>query len=167
MSWPSGGHEKVKCKGLEIDDTLKERVFGAIRSGCEEIRPEGLTITEINYFAKCGFDETHYVTRELVDDGRVFTQNFKINGEGRAVNVYRITARPKRKEHADPPDPEPDPVTKKKKKTKKPRVMSSAARVKLIASRHKALVKTKKQREEKMDRRFGAEAETEDWSEDQ
>ena len=124
-------------------------------------------MTEINSMAKTGHDRAFYATKALIDDKRVFLARCVIGDGTRKVNVYRTTEHMNLTEDADSPDPEPDPVAKKKKKTKKPRVMSSAARVKLIRSRHKALIKTKKQREEKMDRKFGAVADTEDWSEDQ
>ena len=64
------------------------------------------------------------------------------------------------------PNPEPDAVTKKKK-TKKLRVLSSAARIKLIKNRHKAFLNHKKWQEGRMDGMYGTEADAEDWSEDQ
>lgn len=126
-------------------------------------------MTEINSMAKTGFDRAFYATQVLIDDQRVFLGKYRINGIGRAVKVYRTTENLKLTEDVEPPDPEPDAVAKKKKKKKepKPRVLSSAARVKLIRSRHRALIKSKKQREEKVERRFGATANTEEWSEDQ
>ncbi len=125
-------------------------------------------MTEINSMAKTGHDRAFYATKALVDERRVFLAKCRINGVGVKVNVYRMTEHIKLTEDADPPDPEPEPVAKKKRKNKepKPRVLSRAARVKLIRSRHKALIKAKKQREEKMNRRFGAEADAENWSED-
>ena len=81
------------------------------------------------------------------------------------MSIRRADNHSKSIEESDPPDPEPEPVAKKK--TKKPRVLSNAVRVKLIKSRHKALLKDKKRREERMDRKFGAAADAEDWSEDQ
>lgn len=57
-------------------------------------------------------------------------------------------------------------MTKKKKK-KNPRVLSSAARVKLIRNRHKAFLNHKKWQAGRMDGLFGTEGGAEDWSEDQ
>ncbi len=167
MPRTSGGREKVKRKGPKIDDALKERIFGAIRSGSEEIRPEGVTITEINAMAKTGHDRAFYATKALIEDQRVFLARCRIGGAGQKVNVYRTTKHLKLTEDTDPPDPEPHAVAKKKKKTKKPRVFSSAARIKLLRSRHKALLKKKKQRERRMDRTLGTQADTEDWSDKQ
>ncbi len=125
-------------------------------------------MTEINLMAKTGHDRAFYATKALVEDKRVFLAKCRINRVGQKANVYRTTEHHKLTEDTDPPDPEPDAVAKKKKKKKEPkrRVLSSAARVKLIGSRHRALIKAKKRREEKMERRSGATADVEEWSED-
>jgi hypothetical protein len=162
VSRQSGEREEVKRKGPKIDDALKERVFGAIRSGCQEIRPEGLSMTEINARAKTGYDRAFYAAKALIDDKRVFLARCVITEGARKVNVYRTTEHLKLTEDGDPPDPEPDPVAKKKKEPKPPKVN----RLRLLESRHKALRKNKKRREERMDSMFGAEANTQDWSED-
>ena len=160
-----GDQEKVKIGNREISRTVVERVFGAIRSGCAEIRPEGVTVIEINWMAKVGQDRAFYSAKYLLKVGRVAVEKTRIDNKGYAKNLYRLADAPEKKRDAAPAKPKPDAVTKKKK-TKKPKALSSAVRVKLIESRHKVLIRKKASREKRMDRMLGPQTDAKEWSED-
>lgn len=165
MPKSGGDQEKVRIGNRELPRNVVERVFGAIRSGCADIRPEGVTTTEINYMAKVGHDRAFYSAKYLLKVGRVAVEKTKINGEGFAKHLYRLADAPEKK--ADPAPAKPKPAAAPKKKTKKPRILSSAARIKLLRSRHKKFQEDKARRERRLDRQLGPQADVEDWNSDE
>jgi hypothetical protein len=82
-----------KKKGPVITQVLKDRVLSAIKAGCVELRDDGITMTEVNAYAKAGYDRSFYATKELIEDGLVSMQKIRIDGTGTPVKVYRGKAR--------------------------------------------------------------------------